>query len=160
MCYGEVVFKMPRTMDSNTKSYLTVYLNKFLWFFFLGLFKEEWFSVPAYLPSMILSVLVKHRRTSIMVCRPVEMLWIQIQGLCEQKNICCFRKSGRRHPPLRLWGHAPGCCWALTEADKHNGQKLFFFVHLHFYCIFERVYVPLTANGFFVFLTNVAIDTD
>lgn len=67
------------------------------------------FSAP---PLMLLSMLVKHCRTSIRVCSPIEKLWIQTQFLCEWKYIC-FRTNGGWCPLLRLWGHAPGCCCAL-----------------------------------------------
>lgn len=67
------------------------------------------FSAP---PLMLLSMLVKHCRTSIRVCSPIEKLWIQTQSLCEWKYIC-FRTNGGWCPLLRLWGHAPGCCCAL-----------------------------------------------
>jgi len=50
-----------------------------------GLVKEEWFSDPACLPFVLLSALVKHRRTPISLSKPVETLWIQIQGLSDQK---------------------------------------------------------------------------
>lgn len=45
----------------------------------------SWFRGSAYLCAMPHSVLVKHHRISIRLCRPVEKLWIWIQCLCEQK---------------------------------------------------------------------------
>lgn len=143
----------PRTMDSNAKSYHPRHLNSRCdSFSFRGLFKEEGFSVPAYLPSALLSALVKRHWISIRVCRPAEMLWIWIQGLQEQK----YQEKRRVPSPRRVFEGTSQGAAALRGTQPSIMDEMYFTPSLPLWTRTLWCVSSLTAVGFFIFLTYFA----